>query len=62
MPVSKETLQKLLAEFDGLEMSDEELNEALPVIQYYLDGLDCIKQLDLSSVIPARLPRINPGD
>lgn len=62
MPVSKETLQKLLAEFDGLEMSDEELNEALPVIQDYLDGLDSIKQLDLSSVIPARLPRINPGD
>lgn len=62
MPVSKETLRKLLAEFNGLEMSDEELSEALPVIQDYLDGLDSIKDLDLSSVIPSRLPRINPGD
>ena len=61
MPVTKETLRNILREFGGLEMTDEELTEAVPTVQAYVDRLAKVKDLDLSKVMSARLLRAKEG-
>lgn len=57
MAVSKETLRRMLAEMGGLEMSDEELEGALPSVQAYADLAPKLRQLKLSEVLSARVVR-----
>ena len=61
MAVTKETLRSMLSELGGLEMSDEELDQALPTVQAYVDRLAKVKDLDLSKVMSARLLRAKEG-
>ena len=61
MGVSKETLRNILSEFGGLEMTDDELAKAVPMVQAYVDRLEKIKDLDLSTVMSSRLLRAKEG-
>ena len=61
MSVSKETLAKLLQEFSGPRLNDEELEKVLPAVEVYVEQARKLRQLDLSKVLPARLPRANEG-
>ena len=61
MSVSKETLQRMLREFGGVELSDDELERALPTIHVHLDLAEQLRKLDLTEVRPARLMKLDEG-
>jgi Asp-tRNA(Asn)/Glu-tRNA(Gln) amidotransferase C subunit len=61
MAISKETLRKMLNEIGGVEMSETELEAALPTVQSYAELVDKLRQLDLSEVPAARLVRHDAG-
>ena len=61
MPVTRETLRRMLQELGGLEMSDEELDRVLPHVQSYLDIAAKMEQLNLRGVLAGRLLRADEG-
>ena len=60
MPVTKEMLRAMLETLGGLDMTDEELEKAVPQVQIYVDQSAKLKQLDLSEVYSSRL--LHPDD
>ena len=61
MPVTRELLRAMLDTFGGLEMSDEELDNVLPIVQGYADQAANLQELDLATVFSARLLRADEG-
>jgi hypothetical protein len=61
MAISVDTLKAMIRDFHGLEMSDEELELALPAIEGYLAEVEKLKDLDLSNVLSSRLLRAKEG-
>jgi hypothetical protein len=61
MTVTRETLRRMLEEFGGLPMTDEELDRVLPHIQNYVNQAATMKQLDLAQVWSGRLLRADEG-
>ena len=61
MPISKETLKAMIRDYDGLSISDSELDLVLPEIENYLTAVNSIAELDLSEVISGRLYRPQEG-
>lgn len=55
MPVSKETLKAIIRDYQGLPISDQELDRVLPEIENYLAAAAQLDELDLSDVMSARL-------
>jgi hypothetical protein len=60
MPISDETLNRIIAEYGGFELSDAELELVKPELENYLTELQNLRDLDLSDVMSARLLR--PAD
>ena len=60
MPISDETLNRIIAEYGGFEMSPEELELVKPELESYLAELQNLRDLDLSDVMSSRLLR--PAD
>ena len=58
MSISNETLKAMIRDFDGFELSDEELELVRPELEYYLDELKKLEELDLSAVFSSRLMRL----
>ena len=56
--ISNETLKAMIRDFDGFELSDEELELVRPELEYYLDELKKLEELDLSTVFSSRLMRL----
>ncbi len=61
MAVNKETLKAIARDFDGFELSDDELDLILPAIDSYLTELELLRNLDLSDVLSVRLLRAQEG-
>jgi hypothetical protein len=61
MPVSDETLRRIVAEYGGFELSDAELALIKPELESYLSELQNLRDLDLSNVPSARLLRAAEG-
>lgn len=61
MPVSDETLRRIVAEYGGFELSDAELALVKPELESYLSELQNLRDLDLSDVPSARLLRAAEG-
>ena len=61
MPISDATLKRMIAEYGGFELSDEELELVRPELESYLNELQNLRDLDLSSVVSARLLRAAEG-
>ena len=57
LPISKETLRKMISDFQLIELSDQELNRILPDLKTYLVSVKRLRSLDLTKVPPARLLR-----
>ena len=55
MTISNETLKAIIREYQGLEMTDEELEIMRPEIDSYLAEVEKLRELDLSSVLSVRL-------
>ena len=62
MPVSNETLKRIIAEYGGFELSDAELELVRPELDNYLAELQNLRDLDLSDVMSSRLLRAAEGD
>ena len=62
MSISKETLKAMIKEYDGLNISDSELELVLPEIENYLIAAHSMADLDLSEVFSGRLYRLQEGD
>ena len=60
MPISDETLNRIIAEYGGFELSPEELELVKPELENYLTELQNLRDLDLSDVMSSRLLR--PAD
>lgn len=61
MPISKETLQAMIRDYQGLPISDEELDQVLPEIENYMAAAAQLRELDLSDVMSGRLYRAQEG-
>jgi hypothetical protein len=55
MPVTKEMLRAMLESLGGLDMTDDELEKAVPQVQIYADQAAKLQALDLSEVYSGRL-------
>ena len=53
--ISNETLKAMIRDFDGFELSDEELELVRPELEYYLEELKKLEGLDLSDAFSSRL-------
>lgn len=62
MPVSNETLKRIIAEYGGFELSDAELELVKPELENYLTELQNLRDLDLSDVMSSRLLQAAEGD
>ena len=62
MPVSKETLKRMIEDFGLIPMSDEELEIVLPTVQSTVDGTKQVSsEVDLSSIRISHVFRAHPG-
>ena len=58
MSVSNETLQAIIREYNGFELSAAELELVRPEVDYYLQQLATLDDLDLSDTLSGRLLRM----
>lgn len=58
MSITNETLKAMIRDYDGLELSDEELEMVRPELEFYLSELKKLEDLDLSDVFSGRLMHI----
>ncbi len=61
MGISKETMQAIIREYGGFELSDEELDLVRPEVDGYLEAMAGIADLDLADVMSSRLLRVAEG-
>ena len=62
MAISNATLQAIIRDYHGFALSDEELELVRPELDSYLREVEKLRQLDLSSVMSARLLRAQEGE
>ena len=55
MTISRDTLKAMIRDFQGFDLSDEELEIIRPELETYLAELEILKDLDLCDVMSARL-------
>ena len=58
MKLSPETLQAILKDYDGIPLSDEELELVWPELESYVAAAEQLNELDLSGVFASRLLRV----
>ncbi len=58
MSISDETLKAMIRDYNGFELSDEELELVRPELEFYLDELNKLEELDLSNLFSSRLLRL----
>ena len=61
MTITKETLQAMIREFHGIELSDEELEMVAPALESYMVEVEKLRDLDLSSVMSGRILSAEEG-
>ena len=61
MGISKETMQAIIREYGGFELSDEELELVQPEVDGYLEAMAGIAGLELADVMSSRLFRAAEG-
>lgn len=61
MAISAETLKAMISDFNGFELTEEELELIRPELDAYMDAVESIRDLDLSSVMSSRLLRVKEG-
>ena len=62
MSVSDETLQAIIREYNGFALSAAELELVRPEVDYYLEQLATLDDLDLSDTLSGRLLRMAATD
>ena len=62
MSISNETLKAMIRDYNGLELSDEELELVRPELETYFNELEKLESLDLSDVFSGRLMQFHHGN
>ena len=55
MSITNETLKAMIRDYDGIELSDDEIDLVRPELESYLAELKKLDALDLSDVFSSRL-------
>ena len=58
MKLSPETLKAIIQDYDGIPLSDEELELIRPELENYIAAAEQLDELDLSGVFSGRLVRV----
>ena len=58
MSIPNETLKAMIRDYNGIELSDEELELVRPELESYFAELNKLEDLDLSDVFSVRLMHI----
>jgi hypothetical protein len=61
MNISIATLKAMMREYNGLHLSDEELERIRPELESYLAEAERLRELDLANVLSARLLHVDEG-
>ena len=61
MGISKETMQAIIRDYGGFDLSDEELDLVQPEVDGYLEAMAGVADLDLADVMSSRLLRAAEG-
>ena len=61
MSISNETLKAMIRDYNGVELSDEELSLVRPELDIYFTELEKLESLDLSDSFSGRLMRLPDG-
>ena len=61
MPITAETLKRILAEFGGTPMTDAQLNDAVGAVQTWVNELSRLNELDLDVQFSSNLLRTDDG-
>ena len=61
MAVPVEILEEMVRMYRGLELSDEEIDKVQANVEFYLEEMEKVEELDLSNVFSARLLRAGEG-
>lgn len=61
MAVSVETLKAIIRDYGGFDLTDKELELIRPELEFYLDEVEKLGELDLSDVLSGRLLRVDEG-
>ena len=62
MSIPKETLQAMIRDFQGFELTDEEFELVRPEVEAYRAAMDQLGDLDLSNGFSSRLLRVSEGE
>ena len=61
--VNKETIRRMMQEFGCMELTEEELDAAVPILQAYAQATRQFDGVDLSSTVSGRIISLYPkGD
>jgi hypothetical protein len=61
MAIPNETLQAMIRSYHGFALTDEELELVRPELDTYMQEVEKLRDLDLSSVMSSRLLRAQEG-
>ncbi len=61
MTISNETLQAMIQAYHGFELTDAELELVRPELENYVNEVEKLRELDLSSVMSSRLLQAQEG-
>ena len=61
MPIPHETLKAIIRDYQGFNLSDDELDLIRPELDNYLQAIEKLQELDLSTVFSSRLLRVQEG-
>ena len=61
MSISNETLKAMIRDYNGVELSDEELSLVRPELDIYFTELEKLEFLDLSDSCSGRLMQLPDG-
>ena len=61
MPISNETMRAMIRDYQGIELSDEELEMVRPEVDSYIEAMAELSALNLSDVMSSRLLRAAEG-
>jgi hypothetical protein len=61
MALSTETLKAMLRDYHGFPLSDEDFERVRPELEHYLAEVEQLRELDLATIMSARLLRADEG-
>jgi hypothetical protein len=61
MTIPHETLQAMIRAFGGFTLTDAELDRVAPELDNYVQAIEKLRELDLSSVMSSRLLQAQEG-